>query len=52
MVFNSPAIIHQENAQEEDQLRNLVNVSQGISRHPDILLTNIPNPNQSENDNY
>lgn len=52
MVFNSPAIIHQENAQEEDQLRNLVNVSQCLSRRPDILRINIPNPSQSENDNY
>ena len=52
MVFNLPAIIHQENAQEEDQLRNLINVSQGICRHTAILSINIPNQNQSGNDNY
>lgn len=49
MVFNSPAIIHQKNAPEEDQLRNLVNISQGISRHHTILPFIIPNQNQNDN---
>ena len=47
-----PLLFTRRMPRAEDHLSNLVNGSQGISRHPANLLFNIPNPGQGENNNY